>query len=378
MTPFCFLKPATVALLGLALAACGGGAAAPANSAASPAPSTATTANGAAAASKPAANGSAPAAASGASQQPVVSAPASAGGSGAANLTKLTAAYSQVSAVQAPLYVAGDQGFFRKYGIDVNIVLIAGTQQVPAMTAGELQFGTPGGNELVSANLGGAPMVAIAVASNYPVFSMYGQKGVTDVNQLAGKSVAITTAGSSTDAAAQVFLKHFNLDKEVKRQPAGTIGGILATVEKGYAAAGIVSPPTTVKAAKDGLPELANGPQLGVPMTHSAVTVTRNYLKSNPQMVKAFLQGYLDGWNFTLDPANQDAVVQTLAKWTKSDEATARASYEYVLPAFQHDKVPAVNLDGLQTVLDLVDNPKAKNAKPSDFIDNSLIEALAK
>jgi ABC-type nitrate/sulfonate/bicarbonate transport system substrate-binding protein len=348
-----------LAALVAALAGCGGAASTPSAAPASSAP--------AAPASKPAAASSAaPASASAAGSAP------------ASGLIKIKAAYSQTSAVQGPMYLAADQGFFRKYGLDVEISQVAGTQQVPAMTAGELQFGTPGGNELVSADLGGASLVMIAVASNYPVFSMYGAKGVNDVKDLVGKSVAITTAGSSTDAAAKIYLQHFGLDKQVKTQPAATIEGILAVVEKGDVAAGVVSPPTTVLADKAGLKELVNGPKLGVPMTHSGVTVTRDYLKSKPDVVKGFLQGFLDGWKFSLDPANEAAVEQTIAKWTKTDIDTAKAAYQYTQPAWARDKVPSVNTEGLQNVINLVDNPKAKDAKSDQFIDNSLILGLAK
>lgn len=346
-----------------ALAACGGSAAPAAPSASAPAskPAAAASAAPASAATKPSA------------------AAASAKASGAASgLTKLKAAYSQTSAVQGALYLAVDQGFFQKYGLDVEVSQVAGTQQVPAMTAGELQFGTPGGNELVSADLGGASLVMIAVASNYPVFSLYGAKGVNDIKDLAGKSVAVTTAGSSTDAAAQIYLQHFGLDKQVKIQPAATMEGILAVLEKGDAAGGVMSPPSTSLADQAGLKELVNGPKLGLPMTHSGVTVTRDYLKSKPEIVKAFLQGYLEGWNFSVDPKNEAAVEQTIAKWTKTDAATAKAAYQYVEPAWARDKVPSVNTEGLQNVINLIDNPKAKDAKPDQFIDNSLIQGLGK
>jgi ABC-type nitrate/sulfonate/bicarbonate transport system substrate-binding protein len=359
-------------LLTLALAACGS-AAAPAAStppAASPSPAASASTKPAASAAASASASAKPAASGSAAAKPAAS-PAASG------LIKVKAAYSQVSAVQGALYVGVDQKFFQKYGLDVDAGLVAGPQQPPAMQAGELQFGTPGGNELVSADLAGGNFVMIAVASNYPAFSMFGAKGVTDINQLAGKVVGITSAGSSTDAAAALYLQHFGLDKQVKRQPSGTIEGILAFVEKGELPAGLVSPPTTAIATKDGLPELVNGPKLGVPMTHSGVTVTRDYLKSKPDVVKAFLQGYYEAWRFVIDPANEKAVEQTLAKWTKSDEAIAKASYDYVQPAWARDKDPEVNPEGLQNVIGLLDNPKAKDAKAADFLDNSILRSIA-
>ncbi|MDE3076739.1 MAG: ABC transporter substrate-binding protein, partial [Chloroflexota bacterium] len=183
-----------------ALVACGAGGAA--SSSASPSP--------ASSAAKPAASrGSAAASSAAASSAKPASSQA---------LVKVKAAFSQISAVQGPMYVAVDHHFFEKYGLDVSLSRVAGTQQVPAMSAGELQFGTPGGNELLSADMAGANIVMIAVNSNYPLFSLYGAKGINSVKDLAGKAVAITTAGSSTDAAAKVYLQHFGLEKQVKLQ----------------------------------------------------------------------------------------------------------------------------------------------------------------
>ncbi|MBV9121671.1 MAG: ABC transporter substrate-binding protein, partial [Chloroflexi bacterium] len=245
-------------------------------------------------------------------------------------MTKIRVAYSQVSAVQTPVYAASDLGIYQQFGLDASVELIAGTQQVPAMLAGELQFGTPGGNELVDGNLAGASSVMIATSSNFPLFSMYADKSITDVSQLAGKNVAITTAGSSTDAAAKVFLQHFNVLGQAKILPAGSVPAALAVLEKNQASAAIISPPTTAAAAKEGYVELVNGPKLGVPLVHAGVTVTRDYLKAHSDTVKAFLQAYYKAWTFCADPANEPTVEKTIAKWTKSDDAAAQASYKYV------------------------------------------------
>ena len=173
-------------------------------------------------------------------------------------------------------------------------------------------------------------------------------------------------------------MRHFGLDKQVKIQPAGTIEGVLAVIEKGDAAGGVISPPTTVKAEQAGLKELVNGPKLGEPELHSGVSVTRDYLKAHPDIVKAYLQGYLEGWEFVTNPANEAQVVKVLAKWTKTNEATAKASYEYAFLGWSKDKVPDVNPKAIENVISLVDNPKAKGAKATDFFDNTLLDSLAK
>ncbi len=335
----------TVALgLILLLAACGGSAAAPSSAASASADAVGSSS------AKPAASG----------------------------LTKVKGAYSQISAAQGAMYIAIDQGFYAKHGLDVELTQVAGTQQIPAMTAGELQFGTPGGNELVSSVLAGAPMVGIAVSSNYPLQSLYGGKGVKDVREVAGKAVAITTAGSTSEAGAKIFLRHYGLEKQVSYQPAGTVQGVLAVLEKGEAAAGVTSPPTTILMEKAGLVELVNGPKLGEPMVHAAIIVTRDYLKNNPDLIKRYLQAYIEGWQFATNRANEPAMIRSLAKWTKSDDDVAKASYEYVVEAWQRDKIPAFSDKAIENIMSIVDNPKAKDAKASDFYDNSLIVSLAK
>src|SRR6185437_10451039 len=108
---------------------------------------------------------------------------------------------------------------------------------------------------------------------------------------------------------AHVFMQHYGLDAQVKHQAAGSAEGVLAVLGGGDAAAGIMSPPTTVQAEQQGMKELANGPKLGIPFVQAGLTVTRAYLQANPDTVKAFLRGYYDAWKFTINPANEAAVL---------------------------------------------------------------------
>lgn len=324
------------------------------------------------------ASGPAPAAPS-QTTAPVTSAKpaASAASAAASGLIEVKTAYSQVTASQGVLYVAIERKFFERYGLAVSARQIGGTQQVPALETGDLQFGTPGGNELITANAGGEPLVMIASSSNVPVLSLYGAKGVTDINQLAGKAVAVTTAGSATDAAADIFLRHYGLEKQVKRQPAGTSQAILAVLLKGDAAGGILAPPTSTKAEEAGMKQLVNGPTLGVPFVEAGTAVTRTFLQSKPDIVKRYLQGYYSAWKFATDRANEAAVEETIAAWTKSDMKTAKIAYDYLLPAWQQKGMPMVSLDGLKSVVAVSANPKAKEVDLQQVVNNSILDAIA-
>ncbi|HLG74068.1 MAG TPA: ABC transporter substrate-binding protein [Chloroflexota bacterium] len=361
-------------VLVLGLAACGGGA---------PAASSPVASSPAAAASAKPASAAPSGAAAAASTKPAASAAAKpASGSAAAKpaasgLQHVEAAYSQASITQTPMYVGADLGMFNKYGLDVTAKQVGGTQQIPALVSNEIQFAGVGASEIANANLGGTAIVIIATAVDVPFFQLYVNSKYKAVADLAGQSIGITTPGSSTDSTARLILQKYNMTGKVKITPAGgTQASILAAMTQGGIAGGILTSPTSEQAAKAGFTELVDGVTMGVPASTNSLGVTRAYLQSNRETVLNFLRGYQDAWTFISNPANEDAVVKVIAKYTKSDEDSVRPGYERGLKYWQTLKVPTENPEAVTNLLKLSDNPKAANANPNDFIDNSLLESI--
>src|ERR1700746_1335776 len=84
-----------------------------------------------------------------------------------AQRVKLKAAYSVQSSWSLATWVAYEGGFFRKYGLDVDLVLIRATPIVTAaMLAGEAPIGQLGGNGPIASALQGADSVNIATLVN--------------------------------------------------------------------------------------------------------------------------------------------------------------------------------------------------------------------
>lgn len=346
------------------LAGCGSPGAQPTSSPATVSPSGSTAAPPATSA-KPATSGAAAA-----SAKPAAS-------TGAAGNT-IAVSYSQATSGFAPLYMAKDLGLFEKNGLNVDIKRVSGAAQVPALVANEIQIAGVGGTEVTNLNMQGGSLVMVAVVDDFPTFSLYANKKYKAVPELAGESVGITTAGSSTDASARLFLKHYDMLDKVKIVPSGsTVPGILAAMSKGLAA-GILSPPITAQADNEGYVELVNGFKLGEPLNTAGFTVTRSYLKDNAATVTKFLKGYAAGWSYVADTANKAVVVKSLEKYTETDEPTAAVGYDATLPVWQAKKVPTVDPQGLTNILALSTDPKATQAKAADSIDNSYLEAAVK
>ena len=336
----------------LALAACGGSAA---PSAAPTSPSAAVSA----AASAPA--------------KPAASAGV-AGSTAASGLTPIKMVYAQNAAVQEPIFVAKDAGFWAKNGLDVEMTNVTGTAQVPAITSGQAQFANTGAAEVTSALLNGAPIVMIGTLSDLPIFDLYANKKYSKLEDLTGQSIGVTNPGTSTDFEARLILKKNGLTGKVKVTPAGgTFPTILAAMQQGGIAAGMIGPPFTAEAARN-YAKLLDGLTLG-PFNVSGLTATKPYLQANPDIVKRFLRGYNQAWTYAGDPANKTQVVNIVAKWTKSTPEDAVVGVETMTQVISKTKVPAVDPAAVESILSVSDDAKAQASKPDTFIDNSFINA---
>ncbi len=291
--------------------------------------------------------------------------------------TAMTVSYSQASVTQGAMFTGIEQGFFARNGLTVSAKQMAGTAQIAALIANEVQIAGVGASEVAMADIGGAHLSVIATAVNLPFFSLYADSKYRTIEALTGQSVGITTAGSSTDSAARLFLQRFGMLDKVRITPAGnTQAAILAAVMNGAIAAGIFVPPVTEQAAKAGLVELVNGIKLGIPMNTAGIATTRANVQDRHDMVLRFLRGYQQAWTFNSDPANEAAVVKVLTKYTQASEADSRVGYMEMLKVWQSTKVPTMNPEALGNILKLSDNPQAKAANPNDFIDSSLLLSI--
>ena len=96
--------------------------------------------------------------------------------------TKVTAAYSNVSADDWIVWYAFEKGVFKDNGLDVDLQSInGGAQTSAALLANQVQIAQFGGAEALSANAGGADLVLVAnLAPVYP-YKLYAQKGITNI-----------------------------------------------------------------------------------------------------------------------------------------------------------------------------------------------------
>src|ERR1700756_3456891 len=88
---------------------------------------------------------------------------------------KLRIGLSSVSATNGSVWVAEEKGLFRKYGADVEVVVIGGgsARTVSSLMAGDIQFSVGGGEGSIRAQLKGVETVIVASTFNKGLQRIY-------------------------------------------------------------------------------------------------------------------------------------------------------------------------------------------------------------
>src|SRR5215831_596541 len=105
-----------------------------------------------------------------------------------------------------PVNVGDKLGFFKKRGLDLTIVdFTGGSKMTQAMAAGSIDIGVGAGTEMAFVAKG-APMTAICETAGPPSFLSIGvpwDSPIRSLDQLKGKRIGVSTAGSLTDWLAK-------------------------------------------------------------------------------------------------------------------------------------------------------------------------------
>ena len=284
--------------------------------------------------------------------------------------------YPSLAFTQSHIWVAKEQGLFKRYGLDVDPVFLRGGQvATQALAAGEPPIVNVG--TVIQANLTGYNLVLIASMENKFYQLVFVRPGITSLEQLKGKKLGISGFGSITHYAAQILLKHLNLEvnKDVTLVPGGPDAERLGAMSAGSVDASFFNLSTAPVARKMGFVDLLQIADLGVEVQGNGLATSRNYLKSSRDTVKNAMKGYLEGIHFIY--ANQAESQKVFAKYMRTNNPEVlESSYQNYVKTIP--RKPTFTPKGIQFMLDMLapQMPQAKTAKPEQFYDASLMNEL--
>jgi len=293
---------------------------------------------------------------------------------------KIVVGYSAIEGGVAPLWTAHQMGIFSKYGLETEVIYIeSGTQSTQALVSGSVPLISMGG-AMINANLAGADTVAIAGATNLLVFEFMTRPEIQNAQQLKGGTIAISRFGSVSDNAARLAVRQLGLDpnKDVTILQVGGTTARFAALQAGKVQATVAVPPLTYRGHKQGLRTLVDLAAQGIEFPMMGIGTTRSYIAKDADTVRAFMKGYVEGIAYF--KTRRDQGIQIIAKNFKlSDLEVVGKMYELfanrVIP-----RKPYPSVKGFETFLGFLaeKDPRAKNLKAAEVVDNRFVEELDK
>ena len=286
----------------------------------------------------------------------------------------LRAVYNALSGVMAPIWVAQDAGLFTKHGVNVDLKYLAATTAVQGMLGGGEEIGLVG-NQGIDAKLEGADLIYVASGLPVFVFQIYGRPETKTLADLKGKVVAVTQPAASTDYAMRIVLKRNGLepDKDVRILYAQDINGVLTSVSAGNAVAGIMSAPTSIRAKAAGLRAIVDVTALKVPFLFTAMLSSAKVIREKNEAVTRFLRGYIE--SLAVIRKDKETTMRSMGKFLKTtDQAVLESVYDDYKDVFPI--TPLMTAAEVKAVLDVAKSPKAKQMKPEEFFDNSIVQKI--
>jgi len=298
---------------------------------------------------------------------------------GEAPLEKVRVAYSGISGNQVPAWVAHEKGFFRKNGLDVELVFTeGGAKAIEALVSGDVAFAQTAGSSAIQNNLQGLDVVMIAGFLNTFDYQLMVHNSITRPDQLKGKTLAVSRFGSSSDFATRYALDKYGLvpEKDVTLLEIGSQPARFAALEAGKIHGAMVAIPLTQKAKKLGFRSLADLQMLGLEYQHTALATTGSLINSKPELVRNLMTAFVEAIHY-YKTQRRDALA-ILQKYLKGHEPEAlEETYEAVGLALIPEK-PYPTLRGIQIMLQelAAKEPKARTARPEQFVELRFIKEL--
>jgi ABC-type nitrate/sulfonate/bicarbonate transport system substrate-binding protein len=287
---------------------------------------------------------------------------------------RLEVAIAATGPLYLPILLANETGYFTKRGLTVNTSVLSATASAQALVSGQVDI-YQGGTATIHANVAGSDLIYIAASVDRSTLVLFGQKGLTTLESLRGKSVATTSVGAFGEIAMRKTAREHGMEigRDIKLLYHKGPPDALSTFLVGNADGLIVTPPQSEMARSKGFPVIIDFYEKKLKIIGPGTGVARSFMLKNPNTLKIFLMGYLDGVKRALDdPAYASKILAQTSKIT--DVKLLEDSYQEGVKVWNKDMT--VDPEAIKLVLEQSSAPKAAELDPKRFYDNTLIREV--
>jgi len=302
-----------------------------------------------------------------------------------ANAQHLRAASGGLSVIHSLLWVVYDQKLMKKYGIDLEYIAIEnGTVGMQALLANEAQFLFSTSSLAVNANLRGSDVTVVAGGLNFIPDKLIVRPEIKQPEDLAGKRLAISRFGSSSEVSAKLTLEKAGVKPEsVSLIQLGGVSTRQVALLAGQVQATILSDPQATAAVNAGMKMWVDlsEPKWGLPrFCFNCFMVKRSFLDSHREAATNFVKAVIEG--LYLLKKDKPLGVRLIKRFLRLNDEAASIGYDFYIAKHGEGLLSLPERKGMEFVIAEVarTNPAAAKATPESLklVEPSILEEIKK
>lgn len=279
----------------------------------------------------------------------------------------------------APYWIAKEAGFYKKYGLDVELIFINGsTRGIQSLIAGDLDFTGAVGTSAINGRLAGGDIFIIDSLVNTLPYYIIGKPSIKSPEDLKGRTLATHIPGTSADFAVRLALHKFGIDyKDIRAVMVGGATARVAAVINGQTDFTMVTEPGKIQGEKAGMKLIIDMAKLNIPFQFSCTVTSGKNIRERPEIVEKMVKAMANAVHFF--KTNKKESIRIMAQYTRgATPAVLEGSWAAYAELLEKDLHPT--MEGLRDTLEVQASwdPKAAKAKAADMVDVRFVDNLKK
>jgi len=281
----------------------------------------------------------------------------------------------------AVLWVGVDRGFYRKHGLNVEVIFMrSGPLAMSALASSDVQMVFTSSNNVLNVAAGGLDVVIIGNVVGRLEGDFMARPEIKKPEDLKGKQIAIQSIGGGGWANNMLAMDYLGLDPDrdnIHFLVLGDQPSRIQALEAGRAQASWMGSTFSAPLKKKGYTVLLEMARAPIEYLGASLVARKSALRAEPRIYESILKGTIDAIRFFMKPENKPMVLQSIARVLRLPRLEdAETGYNAMVAAYNIDLKPKP--EGVQKIHSILSrtNPKLRAFKPETIIDDSLNQKI--
>lgn len=281
----------------------------------------------------------------------------------------------------AALWVGVDRGFYRKHGLNVEVIFMrSGPLAMSALASSDVQMVFTSSNNVLNVAAGGLDVVIIGNVVGRLEGDFMARPEIKNPEDLKGKQIAIQSIGGGGWANNMLAMDYLGLDPDrdnIRFLVLGDQPSRIQALEAGRAQASWMGSTFSAPLKKKGYTVLLEMARAPIVYLGASLVARKSALRAEPRIYESMLKGTIDAMRFFMKPENKPMVLQSIARVLRLPRLEdAETGYNAMVAAYNVDLKP--KREGVQKIHSILSrtNPKLQAFKPETIIDDSLNQKI--